>query len=401
MDYRDERDALRARIESLEGALASAQAEAERVRATEAALDAARREVMLLRSELERYRSPTGQQKQGRMWPLLVALAALMAGAFGFAMIARRPSPAPDSTPPWTPPPESPQSEPAAPVRPIEPVKPVEPVQEPAPPPEPPLPTTTVNVEWKAVVTRAQGAAMPGPGAACVVSAELRGDGKSASVRDLEVRCGDKILHRSTDKFNGMSSTGSDVTEADGKAPGTFQYGLSYVDQGARTGRSQISLDTDAKTLVVWSDAPVFRVELRVEPLTAPRTGPPLIEPKNRVEKIRETVVRTGTIQQLEGTPGLAKGAVCTVDVSPASGKGYNCRVRVRCGGRLIYGDGNSGFNECTIQNGRGEKVNDDRPSSVDHDPTLSLDLSEDTALVTDDGESPFKIQIALTRPAK
>lgn len=53
MDYRDERDALRARIESLEGAVASAQAEVERMRATEAALEASRREVQILRAEME------------------------------------------------------------------------------------------------------------------------------------------------------------------------------------------------------------------------------------------------------------------------------------------------------------------------------------------------------------
>ncbi len=398
MDYRDERDALRARIESLEGALGSAQAEVERMRATEAALEASKREVVLLRSELHRLRPGGPPRQNGRMGLFIAACSGVMAIAFGAAFLLRSgPVPPPPPTiqePVW--------------VSPVVPVPPpavtlVEPPT-PAEPPRPPPPARvarTASVEWKATVARSQGGGPP-PGTSCTIVADLSGNGQEADASEVEVSCGTKFLYRSSDPFDGMSSNGSEVTEAAGKTAGTLQYTLAYQDQGARSGRSQISIDTSQRSGTVWSDnAPTFRVDLRMEPLSPARPGEPLIDPENRKERLREAVVRTGKVMKLEGTPGVAVGSACTVDVSPVTSSSHNCRIRVRCGGKLFYGDKNSGFNVCALKEGSIGRLVDERPSSKDSDPMLDMDLAEDTVTVADDAEPAWKLTIDLTKAAR
>lgn len=394
MDYRDERDALRARVESLEGALASAQAEVERMRATEAALEASRREVHLLRAEMARFRPAQPPQQDGgnggsRMLTILV-VSAFAIGVL-YLMFGRAASHPPPTV--QEPPAVATPVVPAPPPPPVEPPKPAEP----PPPPEPAKAARTAEVEWKATIARSQGGAPP-PGTACKIVGSLSGDGAEARVQGLQVSCGATFLYRSTDRFNGMSNSSRDVAEIAGKTPGTLQYALSYGDQGPRSGRSQIAIDTSQHQGSVWSDnVPTFRVELRLEPLSVPRTGEPLIDPENRKERLAETVVRTGTVTKLEGTPGVAAGAVCSVEVSPNAGN-HNCRIRVRCGGKLFYGDGESGFNQCELKEGRIGRLLDERPSSQDTDPTLDMDLAENTVIVADDAPQAWKLTIGLAR---
>lgn len=398
MDYRDERDALRARIESLEGALASAQAEVERMRATEAALEASRREVQLLRAEMDRFRPGQTPPQGPRMGPLIAVGTVVMAGVFALAFFLRA-SPA-------APPPPAPEPTSAAtPVVLVPPPSRAEPVvQAPAKPrraPEPEKPARTAQVEWKATIARSQGGGPP-PGTPCKIVADVSGDGSSAGVGNLEVSCGTRFLYRASDTFNGMSNNGSHVEEVAGKAAGALQYTLNYEDQGARSGRSQITIDTNQRSGTVWSDnAPTFRVDLRMEPMSLARTGEPLIDPENRKERLAETIVRTGTVTKLEGAPGVAAGAACTVDVSPVATGNHNCRIRVRCGNKLFYGDGSSGFNVCSLKEGRVARLVDDRPSSEDSDPTLDMDLAENTVVVGDDGDPAWKLTIGLARVAR
>lgn len=398
MDYRDERDALRARVESLEGALATAQAELERMRATEASLDASRREIARLRAEVERLR-PTQKPPQNRGLGLLIGAGiAVMLAAFGasFALRGRdAPSPSPPATSEWPLP---------APVTAVPWTKQPEPTPEPPEPPRaatPPRPAAarTANAEWTATITRSQGAAPP-VGTSCKVSASLAGDGSQAGVGELEVSCGTKFLYRSTDEFSGMSSTASDVTEGPGEGAGTLVHTIMFQDQGTRSGaRSQISLDSGQQTAAVWSDnVPTFRVELRLSRWSQERTGEPLIDAENRRERLTETVVRTGTVTKVEGAPPAGAGAACTVDVSPASSGPSNCRVRVRCGGKLLYGDGQSGYNQCTLKNGRVGRLVDGK--TTDGDPALDMDLAENTVIVSDDGDPSWKVTVGLARVA-
>lgn len=391
MDYRDERDALRARVESLEGALATAQADLERMRATEAALETSKREIQRLRSEVERLR-PTQRPTQNRGLGLVIAGGSVvMMTAFGAALTLRgRDAPAPVVVEAPTPTAATAVPSPKEP----------EPAPRPAEPPRRPTPRRAVasrsaHAEWTATVAQSQGG--PPVGTACKILAELAGDGSGAHVGELEVTCGTKFLYRSTDSFNGMSNNGSDATEEPGTAAGTLRHAITYQDQGTRSGRSQISLDTAQRTGVVWSDnVPTFRVELRIVPWSADRTGDPLIDPENRRERLSETVVRTGTVTKTEGTPPAAAGAACTVDVSPAQSGQSNCRIRVRCAGKLLYGDGSSGYNKCALKEGRIGRIDDERTD--DGDPALLMDLAENTVVVRDDGDPSWKVTVLLAR---
>lgn len=396
MDYRDERDALRARLESLEGALTTAQAELERMRATEAALDASRREIQRLRAEVEHLRSGSRPREGRGLGPLIAVGLAVMAFAFGAAYVLRaRPAPSPVEPAPVavvvaSPPPTV---EPAVPVPPPRPARPARPT--------PPARDRSAHAEWTATVTTSQGAAPP-PGTRCKVLAELSGDGAEAGVSEVEVACGTRILYRSSDKLNGMANMGSDVSEAAGERAGTLKHQLSFQDQGARTGaRTQISLDTALRTGVVWSEnVPTFRAELRVDPWSAERDGQPLVDPENRVERFAEAIVRTGTVLEAEAGAPVRAGAACTVDVSPASSGQLNCRVRVRCGGALLYGKESSGYNKCAMNGGRLARLTDERSSAEDGDPALDVDLPENTVILSEGGDSPYKLTIRLTPEA-
>jgi len=390
MDYRDERDALRARVESLEGSLSTAQADLERMRATEQALEASKREIQRLKAELDRLRpKQPGDDQTGRLRLIIGVGAVVMIAAFGTAYSLRggvKPAPS-----------NEPVSAPQIPVQKPEP-PPEPPTPQPAPAPaQPAKPVRTAHAEWSATVKSSQGAG-PAAGTACTIVAELQGDGEDAGVQDLEVVCGSKFLYRSTDPINGMSTRSSGADEVAGKSPGTLRYTVMLEDQGTRSGRAQISLDSKQRTAVVWTEnVPTYRVELAVEAESLPRTGDPLIDEANRVERLAATVLRTGSVAKLEGNPGVAAGAQCSVDVSPVAAGAQNCRVRVRCGGKLLYGDGTTGYNKCAIREGRLGRLSDPRPSSQDHDPELEMDLSENTVVVGDDADPPWKVSVALT----
>ena len=392
MEYRDERDALRARVESLEAEIATARAELERMNATEAALEASKNGAQRLRAEIARMRpgAPPGAGKPSVAWLVLVPVAAAMGIGFG-ALIFARPRVAPP--PPPLPVAQTPEPTPPPKVDPPEPAK----VPEPA---APARSVRTAHVEWTATVKSTQGAG-PAPGTSCKILGDLSGDGASTHLDDLEVVCGAKFLYRATDHFNGMANRSSGVSEIPGK-DAALRYAVILQDQGTRTGRAQISLDTNQKSAVVWSEnVPTFRVELTTAPLSEPRTGEPLLDAEHRLERLAEAIVRSGSVSSVEGNPGVSAGAQCTVDVSPASTGDSNCRVRVRCGGKVVYGNGGSGYNKCTIKEGRLGRLEDPRPSSQDSDPQLDMDLAENTVVVRDSGDTSWKISVALSPAGK
>lgn len=115
----------------------------------------------------------------------------------------------------------------------------------------------------------------------------------------------EKFLYRASNaRLSGMSNSSRDVEELAGKTAGTLQYTLSYQDQGARSGRSRITIDTNQRSGTVWSDnAPTFRVDLRMEPPSLPTTGEPLWDPENRKERLAETIVRTAPSRDWRGRP--------------------------------------------------------------------------------------------------
>lgn len=278
MNYRDERDALRGRIEGLEQDLHDArrvqqddaakrarieQIEA-RMRETEANLRAMRSELVALGAK---------PQPKKNLVPVFIGMgAAVLVTAMAAVFFVRAPAPPPP------------------PILRVPPV--VEPAQVAAPLPEiptddplplkPPAPPRQTKAQWIGKVTRIQGLA-GGPGAPCIVDATLEGGDNDGRVSELSVKCSGKFVYQSTDKLEGMSMLGYGMAEEPGKEAGTHAYAVKYSDTGARSGpRTQISLDTTHGQGAVWSEVvPIFRVEFSVPTLSTAVKGEALL-PANK-----------------------------------------------------------------------------------------------------------------------
>lgn len=272
MNYRDERDALRGRVEGLEQELEDArrsqmdeaakrarieQIEA-RMRETEANMNEMRRELGALRGK------PPAKKN---LMPLWIGIAMVFLGAImsGFLLV-RAPAPPPPyverAVATVVPVPEAP---------PI----PAIPTENPS---RPPKAARQVKAQWTGKVSRINALGLA-PGAPCVIDATLESEGDKQRVSQLTVKCADKVIYDSTHQLNGMSSMGYGMAEEPGKTSGTYSYALNYSDIGARSGqRTQVSIDTTQQHGFVFSEVvPVFRVEFSVAKLSAPVQGQALM----------------------------------------------------------------------------------------------------------------------------
>lgn len=272
MNYRDERDALRGRVEGLEQELEDArrsqmdeaakrarieQIEA-RMRETEANMNEMRRELGALRGK------PSAKKN---LMPLWIGIAMVFLGAIvsGF-LLARAPAP----PPPYV-------------ERAVATVVPV-----PEAPPNPEIPTEDplktlksvrkAKAQWTGKVSRINALGLA-PGAPCLIDATLESEGGKQRVSHMTVKCADKVIYNSTDKLEGMAMMSSGMAEEPGKQAGTFVYAVSFNDTGSRSGpRAQISLDTTHQQGSVWSEVvPIFRVDFSIGKLSAPVQGEALM----------------------------------------------------------------------------------------------------------------------------
>jgi hypothetical protein len=262
MGYRDDRDALRSEVDTLQRELESAREDQQRLAGLEQRLDATRREVSAIEAELARARPV----RRGPSALIVVggvsALAACMAVA-GVFLFSARPSAVVAIAPP---------SLPATPV-----VAPIEPVAiataEPAPLPAATAiaPPRRANVSWTATVTKAQGLALH-VGSTCTVRAAVIPDSTGMHATDVEVTCGALTIYDEKGHLNGMSMLDSDAKQRAGNKAGSWVYEIAYRDRGDRSStRNQADLDSMAKIGKVWSDnLPEFRVDLAIRPGSAP-----------------------------------------------------------------------------------------------------------------------------------
>lgn len=376
MDYRDERDALRARVDSLEGEIASARSELERLAATEGALAEARRENEKLRAELRRLGPAVPSPRPVPIRALVagsILLTMVVGGAVTAVVVAGRGGAAwLGSSPPerWAGPGEG------SPARPRE-----------------------VRAHWQARIVQARGLPLEA-GAACTLRATLRSRGDAAGTPDVEIECGGKTLYRSTDALAGTSTMSHVVEEAPGPEAGTYRAALSFDDQGPRTGeRTQASVNTIAGVAIAWKDtAPAYRVELQVEELSEPWAGEALFaRDATKAVSFRSILDRTGRAAVVKGFDLVPSGAECTVRVRPAFAGAQNCRVAVRCGGASLYGAEHGGFATCIVEDGRPIVARDPAPSDEDRDPVVEVNLAQSTVEVSDTRPSAWSVGIALT----
>ncbi|MDC0747172.1 hypothetical protein [Polyangium mundeleinium] len=275
MTYRDERDALRGRIQGLEQDLQdarisqqSAEEKRARIEQIEGRMREAEQDLQALRSELASLRGAPPQPKKSSLGaPLLLVGTVLLAITGSVVLLVAKDEPPP--------PPHEPVVSPAVATAPVPVVEPPRPETSPAP-----ASARQVAARWEGKVTRANGLPLA-PGASCVVNSTLEGNGDTGRVVDLAVTCGGRPVYDSKDKLEGMSMNGYGLGEEGGKALGTFRYAVRYSDTGARSGpRTQVSLDSTQGQGAVWSDVvPIFRVEFQLPPLSVPVRGERLLSP--------------------------------------------------------------------------------------------------------------------------
>lgn len=111
-----------------------------------------------------------------------------------------------------------------------------------------------------------------------------------------------------------------------------------------------------------------------------------------------ETFERVGHVAVGSDPAVASAGEVCTVRREPAFiGSGYDCRVEVRCGDRMLYGaTPETGYLRCG-----GRRVMRDRQfTAADGDPKLELDLRSGTVIVEEQlglGTQRVLIELAET----
>jgi len=95
-------------------------------------------------------------------------------------------------------------------------------------------------------------------------------------------------------------------------------------------------------------------------------------------------VEREGAVVAVDGRDDVERGARCTVRVLPAQRGGYDCLVRVMCGGRILYpGPAQTGgYNHCAFEDGAPARVVD--RETTDGDPSLRLDLERGEVTASD-----------------
>jgi hypothetical protein len=266
MGYRDDREALRSEVDTLQKELEVARDDQQRLAGLEQRLDAARREVDAIEGELARAQGRPPAKRRVLMLAV-VGVAAGSAAVGGFLFAVPR-SPAPIAVVVT----DAPTAVTATPgvIAPIAPAAPTAP--RPAPPAlEKPAAVRRANVVWTATVTKASGLPLA-LGSSCTVRAGVIPDSTGMHPIDVEVTCGGRTIYDEKGMLNGMAMLDSDAKQRAGAKPGSWVYDIAYRDRGDRAStRNQADLDSTAKIGKVWSDnLPEFRIDLAIRPGSAP-----------------------------------------------------------------------------------------------------------------------------------
>ena len=389
MRYRDERDALRHRVDNLEQDLAVARKELEakddheqqrRVLQLEERVGALRAMLSEFEHELAQVRAQKPARSRGLVAVAVgggVALLAVLAAVFLIRSSAEPPPPMPVPQPVVTfaPPPT---------VAPL-------PAPEPARPEPPKPPSRTLDATWSAKVTKVTGEAPVKVGATCAVKGKLGADGSQAKVRGVVLQCGDAVLYDLAGKFNGMSQRGGVAAEELAPNGVGQRYAMVFDDVGARTGKPQLSVNTEKRSVALWTEsAPAFRVELAADTWSGVVGGEPLLP------TTKQTLLATATVAKVNGPAPVRKGDSCRVKSAPA--REDKCVTIVECKGRVLYGGEGLGASACTIEGDRVATVTDGTTSEQEGggDPALSLDAKAGTITVVEE-KAGKKWDIALT----
>jgi hypothetical protein len=390
-NYRDDRDALRARTEALERELAQKNREIEEIKGS----DHARERLAQIERDLAAANAAVAELKRqtaasdaprGRLAVVVaVPLALVMMGAAAGAFVLTRGSSPPHAKVVATPSPP-PVDLPATPN-----------VAEPTPAPSTAAadPPRRVRATWRGKASKVTGLAIA-QGAACTVNADLAGAGTSIRPERVVVACGEKKLYDSADPLDGMSHLSHGARQVRGSKRGQVRFALLWDDKGERAPtRSQASVNSLSRSASVWSTStPPFHVDLALEERSADDVEPLLAEETGATCRAHTAA---GVVAEVTGDAPVKKGQPCQVKFGPGM-QNDECRIDARCGGVELYGPGPAG-GAGYVKIVDGKALSDDKPTSGDNDPMLSWPLGSDAFVVTDEGARTYRVQVRLSPP--
>lgn len=92
------------------------------------------------------------------------------------------------------------------------------------------------------------------------------------------------------------------------------------------------------------------------------------------------------------------RGDVCVIEVRHTDDAFFNCRIRVECGGDVVYGLADGGYNACYVEDARFVFARDRNGTRVDGDPRLYFDVVGGRVYVSDDApDVELEIDLAGT----
>lgn len=392
MRYRDERDALRDRVGNLEADLADARKEIaehcdDNRQARVAELESKVAQLRGMLSEVERELVEVRGAKappRSRRAPIVAAASVGVLVIGGGALLLAGSSAAP---PPPMPPPTP---------TPFEEVQVAPPPEAPAPAPAPEPPAVpkpaprSVVATWTARVLTATGTPPVKRGAACTIEAKLSEDGVRIDVGGVVTKCGDTLVFDSAVKLEGMSSTvrGADEQIA---STGAHQYKLRFDDIGPRTGKPEVSFNSETRSASIWSETePSYRIKLEVETWSEPVAGDPMLV------RTKESLLLTPVVTKVTGPAPARKGDSCILRSTPLASR--DCVSVLECNGRAVYGGPGLGVSSCVVSDGRVSIVEDNTTTAEDHgDPIFDLDIVHGMGVVRDARNgNPWTIELDL-----
>jgi hypothetical protein len=205
------------------------------------------------------------------------------------------------------------------------------------------------------------------------------------------------VLYDSSVPLNGMANMSFGLAERpiSGQV-NVFDYAVSLEDVGTRSApKAQITVDSKRQMMEAFRDSmPSYRVSAAIETFTHPRSGLPLF--KDTVPAFDQVVVAKAKITSRSGAVPFGGGS-CDLKISPAYAQGDTCRVTLSCGGKIMYGAGDSGYNHCLVQDRHPTSFVDAEPTPTDTDPELQADLVAGTGSLSDTTTSGATYLVAFT----
>ena len=126
-----------------------------------------------------------------------------------------------------------------------------------------------------------------------------------------------------------------------------------------------------------------------------PRSAPPVRnDPPVHPPDFEDPVVEMARVTRTTGEAPANQGDSCSLQVNPVTSGEFNCRVFVDCPAGRIYGDGEAGYNRCTLEDGQPTRAIDG--AANDGDPILELNLLRKTVVVSSDIEPMYTVWLEL-----